>query len=297
WGALGRTGNRDIVASDHNGTELWRHGASPGADMGLVAALDDFVLLYEFTHREPADENDAYRAPVPQLIVLDAQTGEETDREELALDAGNLVYDGRALWGREWRYDPREPASLVRLDAAADAGQLELAWRLPAGYGRLVLDGDRLIDLGASSFAVRDAQDGSVRDLVDLPRVSGGAPVLTGGSLIFDDGDRRVIAIDLGGNPRWTTELDSPIIADPVAAGDRLYIATARGSVEVLDVGSGEVTTGVQLSSDPASSATLLAARGVLIARFDTSLWAIGGPGGPTGRPSPPPAEGILEVP
>ena len=294
WGVLRRGPNQSIVAYDHTGEEQWRHESTNGTDQGLIAALEEVVLLYEF--RPPQDRNEIPgSAPHPELVVIDAGTGEEVDREASAPAPTGFVTDSSSIWTREWSFDPAAESALVRYDLDPTTGALELAWRVPASPGHLILSGDHLLDIAGSSLTVRHPEDGTAERVVELPAIAGGAPVVTAGMLIVDDGDSTLHALDPDGEPGWSSRVGASIVGDPVAAGGLLYVATADGAVVVIDTASGEHVDRIGVT-DGAASASLIVARGMLLVRFDATVYALGDPRGASGA-DPSPVPGALQLP
>lgn len=275
WGRLYHDTEGDVIAVDHDGIERWRRDRPDRVDWSILAALDDVVLLHETKYPVQPDRD----PPPTELVVLDAATGAETDREAAPLD--RPVSDGASIWSFTWSDGTTE---LVRFDLDAEEGELQLAWRRPAPAGQLILADDRLLDIGGATAIVRDPGDGSAVATLALPTIVAGAPVVVGDLLIVTDNSRSIHAVRLSdGGRAWSHQLATSLVADVVAAGDRLYLADANGDLEVLDVGDGATVGRRDLAPPGRVSGGLFAARGTVVVRFDDTVYAVGGPDGPRG--------------
>lgn len=271
WGVLLRGKDNSIVAHDHDGTERWRYDIEHGRDEGVIAAFDQVLLTYAATWR--GDPEDGHHVT---MNVLDADTGEVIDREESPLSPHSIVSDGRSIWGYSWAWPEPVNHELVRYDIDPATSELELVWRQAGAQGRLILHGDRLLDVGPASVAVRRVEDGEVERTVALRTLTDGVVTLVDNLLITADGSGTLYATDLTtGETAWTHEV-SGLVGRPVAAGNRLYVPTASGTIEVLDVGRGNRVTGFQVTST-ARTAGLAVASGLVVVQFDGTLYAIGG--------------------
>lgn len=74
------------------------------------------------------------------------------------------------------------------------------------------------------------------------------SPVSDGSAIYVVNMDHQVVALDLEGNEKWTTELDTSILSSPLVADGKLYIGTLSGKLFSIDAASGEILWNSQLT-------------------------------------------------
>lgn len=75
-----------------------------------------------------------------------------------------------------------------------------------------------------------------------------------------------------GGSVLWTVRLGSPVFSTPAAAADRVFVATAGGSVFSLDSATGVVVWKAETESGGVFSSVVLETGKVL---FGGQVWCV----------------------
>ena len=74
------------------------------------------------------------------------------------------------------------------------------------------------------------------------------SPVSDGVTIYLVNMDHQVVALDLDGNVKWTSELDTSILSAPLVADGKLYIGTLSGKLYSIDSSTGEILWNTQLT-------------------------------------------------
>ncbi len=198
------------------------------------------------------------------IIALDTNNGRPI--WDTTLNIGNHVVATPAI-DNDFLYVPTDKGELVvvRRDFGTEAnrylGDGGRIWSQPLIVADTLylaeFDGRRLasLDLDSGSIVWDEPLDGGIS--ADLS--------LSAGRLIAGSINRTLYAYNVGSTPTeaWTFEADGWIVANPLAAGDTIYIATLKGSIYAIDAATGREVwqfneSDLQFRSQPALSGGML---------------------------------------
>lgn len=188
------------------------------------------------------------------------------------------VYDGSLIWN----YTPNENRNEAVNDGTAtgegmffvvkDDGKLyainsetgRTVWTFQGsdqGLRTAPVYSDGLIFLGEYNgiFNIIDARTGK--------KVSGGGaggavntPAFNDGNVYFSSWDGSVQGVKIKGIiPLWNTNVKDPVTTSPAVSGGRIAVGTGRGSVVVLDEGSGDILWKFDCKDGSVSSKPMIA--------------------------------------
>lgn len=247
---------------------------------GTLAESGNFTQRWHF----PTEDDDFDLKGIYAEPIIDGGTVyiAAFDGSVIALDTNN----GRPIWDttlnlgdhivatpaidNDFLYIPTEKGEVVvvRRDFGTEANRyLERGGRIWS-QPLIVANTLYLAEFDGRRLASINLDSGSV--VWDQP-LNGGISAdlaLASGRLIVGSLDRSLQAYTIGPNPAeaWTFEADGWIVANPLVAGDTIYIATLKGSIYAIDTATGREVwhfnePDLQFRSQPAlSGGTLVVA-------------------------------------
>ncbi len=269
------------LSTEKNGTLTWPALDVPTTALPVLRLASDLIRKLVAVDRNQTQNLrvSALRAEIRSLRRMirgrDRQTGFENENpERLRLSSPDpiatiAVKEERPLTRGRLRYTERWSAEIDALDAASiflandrllvatpkltlaldrDAG--ELRWSLPSERATTLLFGSTLLRLLPEGGAeLCDLEDGHVYARADRSLRLHGSPFSLfagGGDLppvaILSEGGKRLLALDLRtGEPRWRFRARAEGNFRIKRAGRVLLVVSGDGSIDALDVASGEV--------------------------------------------------------
>ncbi|MEI7924731.1 MAG: PQQ-binding-like beta-propeller repeat protein [Chloroflexota bacterium] len=144
-----------------------------------------------------------------------------------------------------------------------------------SGPGRLTTtkpDGSRLADYQIEGITTSTFF--GLRQTQAAPSPLYAAPLVAGNAVYLVAYDGRVVRLNLDGNnlgQQWVTDLGEQVVATPVLRGDRLYISTEHGRLEVLNTANGTRITSNRPTEGRVWGAPALQETRIFIGTLDSS--------------------------
>lgn len=162
---------------------------------------------------------------------------------------------------------------LVAVDTVSGKPVLDLALEAPATTAPVRIGSRLLIAEGDGVLRLRDAETARIVWTFAMGRPLEAPPVVDGDRILVGSGDRRAIALKLGGKPDWQFKLGTAVAVAPAAVGRFALFAPSEAVLYGLLRSNGHMAWRAPLPSRPLGPPLVLG-REVLVACHPDELLA-----------------------